>query len=159
MFKSTFVLLALGAVIANAAAPKTERAVLRAPSERKPAPAFRLIDASGKAVRLSDYRGKPVLLDFWATSCGGVAGVSMDILYEDLKGPAEAWSKVRPFIQEHKVNYPILMGDDQVTKSYAIEALPATYLLDKHGRVAATYVGVVDKEDVERNVKGLLSER
>ncbi|HME07990.1 MAG TPA: hypothetical protein VKG25_13120 [Bryobacteraceae bacterium] len=83
----------------------------------------------------------------------------MDILYEDLKGPDEAWSRVRPFIQEHKVNYPILMGDDQVTKSYAIEALPVTHLLDKHGRVAATYAGVADKEDVERNVKALLMER
>ena len=45
----------------------------------------------------------------------------MDILYEDLKGPAEAWSLVNPFVEAHKVDYPILMGDDGITKRYSIK--------------------------------------
>ena len=87
-----------------------------------------------------------------------MVGLSMDILYEDLKGPAEAWSLVNPFVQSHKVNYPILMGDDGITKRYAVEALPVTYLIDKRGKIAATYVGVVDRANIEQNIKALLAE-
>ena len=79
-----------------------------------------------------------------------VVGVSMDILYEELKDAKEGWSRVMPFVQRHKINYPILMGDDRVAKAYDMNALPATYLIDRTGRIAATYVGLVDKSDVGR---------
>src|ERR1044071_5462300 len=147
---------------------------------RNPAPDFVWRNASGKPVPLSDFNGKPLLLDLWATKCGGcvkeipsfieihhayagkglaVVGISMDILYEDLKGPAEAWSLVKPFVEAHKVDYPILMGDDGIVKRYSVEALPVTYLIDRRGRIAAKYVGVVDRTNVEANVKMLLAER
>jgi peroxiredoxin len=87
-----------------------------------------------------------------------VIGVSVDISYEDLKNSNEAWSRVEPFVEAHKVNYPILMGDDQVTKRYDIQALPLTYLIDKRGRIAASYAGVVDKDDVESNIQAILKE-
>jgi peroxiredoxin len=156
------------------------RAELTAISSRKPAPAFRLANASQNVIPLSRYQGRVVLLDFWATECGGckveipwfmefekaykskrfeVVGVSMDIPYESLKGPAEAWKLVTPFVQTHHVNYSILMGDDDVTKAYAIKALPVTYLLDRKGRIAAEYPGLVDKDDVERNIRILVDER
>jgi hypothetical protein len=82
----------------------------------------------------------------------------MDILYEDLKGPAEAWILVKPFVAGHHIEYPILMGDDGFTKSYSVTALPVTYLIDQRGRIAATYTGVVDRLDLEKNVKALLDE-
>lgn len=85
-------------------------------------------------------------------------GVSMDILYEDLKGPAEAWALVKPFVAEHRVNYLILMGDDPFTKSYSVTALPITYLIDRHGRIAATYSGVVNRANIEKNIQSLLAE-
>ena len=128
-------------------------------------------------MRLADFHGKVVLLNFWATECGGcreeipyftefeqayknkglaVVGVSIDILYENLKNSNEAWSRVKPFVQTHNVNYPILMGDDQVTKIYDIQALPVTYLIDKKGRIAATYAGLVDKNDVATNIEIML---
>ena len=151
------------------------------PVVRKQAPDFALLDAEGKLVALSSFRGKPVLLDLWATKCGGcvkeipyfidihraygrkrlaVIGVSMDILYEDLKGgPAEAWRLVKPFIAGHNVTYPILMSDDRFTTSYSVTTLPVTYLIDKHGRIAATYTGVVDRADIEKNIKSLIGER
>ena len=149
-------------------------------SARKPAPNFVLRDTDGKPVSLSRFKGKPVLLDLWATKCGGcvkeipsfieihhayrnrglaVVGISMDILYEDLKGPAEAWSLVNPFVEAHKVDYPILMGDDGITKRYSVNALPVTYLIDRRGRIAATYVGVVDRANIEANIQTLLAER
>jgi cytochrome c biogenesis protein CcmG/thiol:disulfide interchange protein DsbE len=156
------------------------RAALAPQEARKPAPDFVLLNAAGKTVALSSFKGKPLLLDLWATDCGGcvkeipsfidihhafgsqglaVVGISMDILYEDLKGPAEAWRLVNPFVEAHKVDYPILMGDDGITKRYSVEVLPVTYLIDRRGRIAATYIGVVDKSNVEANVKALLAER
>jgi peroxiredoxin len=173
------VMLAISALLVGAAEQKTVRAVLQRPAERKMAPAFRLSSASGKIAGPSNYRGKVVLLDFWATECGGckaeipyfmefedtykskglaVVGVSLDIMYENLKDADEGWSRVKPFVRDHKVNYPILMGDDPVSKLYDIQAMPATWLIDKRGRVAAIYVGIVDKNDVESNIKTLLRE-
>jgi hypothetical protein len=84
--------------------------------------------------------------------------VSEDILYEDLKGPDEAWRRVNPFVRDHKIPYAVLMGDDQVTAVYGIKALPLTYLLDTRGRIAATYAGVVDRPNLEANLNLLLSE-
>jgi peroxiredoxin len=178
----TIALLILGAAHRplHAAEPSGVRAAIKAVGQRKPAPAFRLADASNRVVPLSRYRGNVVLLDFWATECGGckveipwfmefkriyqsrrfeVVGVSMDVPYESLKDAAEGWKRVRPFVRSHQVNYPILMGDDNVTKTYGITALPVTYLLDRSGRIAAEYPGLVDREDIVRNIKTLLNER
>ena len=156
------------------------RVVVEPQSARKPAPNFVLLDATGKSVPLSSFKSKPLLLDFWATKCGGcikeipsfieihhayakkglaVVGVSMDILYEDLKGPAEAWSLVNPFVETNKVDYPILMGDEGITNRYSVNALPVTYLIDRYGRIAATYAGIVDRANIEANIKTLLAER
>ena len=172
-------IFACSSVVARAGEQPGIRATLQPASDRKAAPEFRLLDASGKTVSLSNYAGKVVLLDFWATECGGckveipwfvelhrrqrahglaVVGVSMDILYEDLKSAAEGWDRVNPFVRTHGVRYPILMGDDEVTRAFDIRALPATYLIDRKGRVAATYVGLVDKNDVSANVDALLRE-
>ncbi len=161
-------------------AQQDKHASLLPPASRKSAPAFDLMTQDGKKTRLSDHRGKVVLLNFWATECGGcvleipsfielekaykgrgfnAVGVSMDISYEGLKDANEAWGRVRPFIAKKGINYPIAMGDDAISKAYLINAYPATYLIDKSGRIAVSYVGVVvDKDNVEANIKGLLSE-
>jgi peroxiredoxin len=150
-------------------------------ANRKPAPAFQLVTEAGTKMRISDYRGRVVLLNFWATECGGcvleipsfieiekaykdkgfaAVGVSMDILYESLKDANEAWGRVRPFMAKHGVNYTIAMGDDAISKTYALNAFPATYLIDKSGRIAVAYVGVVvNKDNVTTNIKSLLSEQ
>ena len=131
-------------------AQRDVHASLIALADRKPAPAFRLIAETGRTTRLSDYRGKVVLLNFWATDCGGcvleipsimdieaadkkkaftVAGVSMDIPYENLKDAKEAWGKVRPFIAKNKINYPILMGNESLFKEFGLTELPDTLLV------------------------------
>lgn len=151
------------------------RALIRAATDRVAAPAFSLANASGNVVRLSDFRGRPVVLNFWATTCGGcrvelptfvqvsqkykgvtVVGVSMDIMYEDLKSSTEGWARVSPFVASQGMRYPILLDDGSMEKSFEVTALPATYLIDKHGRVAATYIGVVDGGDLPRS-KGFWS--
>ena len=83
----------------------------------------------------------------------------MDISYEGHKGADEAWSSVRPFTKNYGVNYTIAMGDDETLKAYALSALPDTFLIDKSGRIAVAYVGVViNKDNVEANIKSLLAE-
>ena len=147
---------------------------------RKPAPDFQLVTADGKKVRLADYRGKVVLVNFWATACGGcvleipsfveiektykdaafwAVGGSMDRSYEGEKSADEAWSSVRPFMKKYGINYTIAMGDDETLGAYALKSLPDTFLIDKSGRIAVAYMGVViDKNNVAANIKSLLSE-
>jgi peroxiredoxin len=147
---------------------------------RVAAPDFNLVDATGKPVALSTYKGTVVLLNFWATACGGcvleipyfvalqselkgkgftVVGISMDMSYEKLKSADDAWGSVRPFVAQHKMDYPILMGDSSLLEAYKLNFLPMTYLIDRSGKTAAVYGGVVSKDDVEANLKTLLAER
>jgi peroxiredoxin len=179
---ASFVIVFVGmCIIPTLFGQQDVHAPLIPPTNRQPAPAFELVSKDGTKMKISDYRGKVVLLNFWATDCGGcvleipsfielektykdkgftAVGVSMDISYEHLKGANEAWGRVRPFMAEHGINYPIAMGDDAISKAYALKAFPATYLIDKSGKIAAAYVGVViNKDNVATNIKGLLSER
>jgi peroxiredoxin len=156
------------------------RATVVPQASRQVAPALQLADSSGTNKQVTDYRGKVVLLNFWATECGGckveipwltelesahesdsftVVGVSLDTSYEGSKSADEAWSKVKPFILTHKLNYPVLMGDATLIASYKLGAVPATYLIDKQGRIAATYSGVIDRSDVDSNINKLLAEQ
>ncbi len=139
-------------------------------SDRKPAPEFSLKDADGRTVKLSDYRGKVVLLNFWATWCGpckfeipwfkefeqknkdrglAVLGVAMD---------EEGWDVVKPFLSSLQVNYRILLGNEQVSQLYGgVESLPTTFLIDREGRIASVHVGLVSKSDYEHEIEQLLS--
>jgi peroxiredoxin len=156
----------------EAAGQPRVRAVLQPATVRKPAPNFALSDASGATIKLTDYRGKIVLLDFWATWCGGckeeipwfsefqrtyggkdfaVVGVSLD---------DGGWNVVKPFLARANIPYRILLGDNPTAQKYGIQSMPDTFLIDKKGRVAAAYTaGVVDKADVEANIKAILSQQ
>ena len=122
---------------------------------RKPAPTFQLVTDAGTKLRISDYRGRVVLLNFWATDCGGCVleipsfielekahkdkgfaaiGVSMDISYEDLKDANEAWSGVRPFMAKHGVNYTIAMTQRTMLRS-TVTASPCHNLHKRSGAV------------------------
>jgi peroxiredoxin len=159
---------------------KTVQAPLQAVADRKDAPAFSLTDASGHARHLADYRGTPVVINLWATDCGGcraelpsfvtlsqrykgrgvtVVGVSMDVMYEDLKSAAEGWARVTPFAAAHGLTYPIVLDDGSVERDFKVTALPATYLIDRSGRIAAAYIGIVDADNLEANLKTVLAER
>jgi len=137
--------------------------------ERREAPDFSLKDADGKTVRLSDYRGKVVVLDFWATWCGPckieipwfvdfqrknkdkgfeVIGVAMD---------DDGWDAVRPFASQMGINYRLVLGNDDTAQKFGgVEALPTTFLIDRDGRIAAVHVGLVSRGDFQNGIDELL---
>jgi len=139
--------------------------------DRKPAPEFALKDADGKTVHLEDYKGKVVLLDFFATWCGpckieipwfiemernnkdkgfSVLGVSMD---------DEGWEVVKPFLADLKVNYRVVIGNDSTAQLYGgVDALPTTFLIDRNGRIAAVHIGLTGKKAFEDGIEQLLQD-
>ncbi len=143
-----------------------------APETRRQAPDFTLTDSKGGRFQLSAQRGKVVLVDFWATWCTGckqeipwfvefhakyqakgleAVGIAMD---------EEGWDKVRPYLTEHPIRYPVVVGDLTLLKTFGLDpSLPITLLVDRHGRIAETHVGVVDKSFWEQRLRQLLAER
>jgi peroxiredoxin len=147
----------------------TVKAAVKAEKERKPAPDFALKDVTGKMVKMSDYRGKVVLLNFWATWCGpckieipwfmdfeqtykdknfAVLGVSLD---------EDGWDAVKPYIEQKKINYRVVIGTEQVAELYgSVDSLPTTFMIDREGRVAAIHIGLVSKSDYQHDIQELL---
>ena len=133
------------------------------------APDFILKDASGTDFRLSDYRGRVVLLNFWATWCApckaeipwfeefqkayasrglAVIGISMD---------EDGWKVVQPYKEATRINYRIAIGDDALTQKYGgVTSLPETFLIDRDGRIAGRHIGIVGKSDYESEIVQLL---
>jgi cytochrome c biogenesis protein CcmG/thiol:disulfide interchange protein DsbE len=134
-----------------------------------PAPAFTLQDTNGKTVNLSDYKGKVVILDFWATWCPpcraeipnfvelqkeygkqglAVIGVSLD------EGGVPG---VAAFAKAQGINYPIVMGNQDVAAAYGgIEAIPTTFVIDAKGNIVAQHQGYTEKSEFEAEIKKLL---
>jgi len=160
-------------ILAAAACSPTQSGAARKVKQqggRKLAPDFALKDVNGATVRLSDYRGKVVLLNFWATWCGpckieipwfiefeqkhkdrgfAVLGISMD---------DGGWEVVRPFLARMNVNYRTLMGDETVAELYGgVASLPTSFLIDREGRIASAHLGLVSKSVYENEIEQLLA--
>lgn len=138
----------------------------------QPAPDFVLTDLNGKNGKLSDYHGKVIILDFWATWCGPcrkliphfidlyekyedsgfeVIGIAMD------RGGARA---VKPFVEKHKIKYTNFIGNSNVVRKFGgIQGIPTTFVITKEGRIYKKYVGVPPNPRTvfETDIQSLLS--
>jgi peroxiredoxin len=144
----------------------------RPAEKRKPAPDFQLKDANGQLFHLADYKGKVVLLNFWATWCGpckieipwfaefereykdrgfAVIGIAMD---------DEGWPVVKPYVDRRQMNYRVAVGSPEIEQLYGggegIESLPTTFVIDRQGKVADVHIGLIGKSDYKDEIEELL---
>ncbi len=133
---------------------------------------FRAPGLDGKQIDLSDYRGHPVIVDFWATWCGPcrrqipelvalykkynksrglmIIGVSCDLIQGD------GVRAVAPFVEEFQINYPIALADEQLVDSMGVEAIPTTLFLGPDGRLVSRIVGAGRAGEITASAKQLL---
>lgn len=129
-------------------------------------PDFSLKDLDGKTVKLSDYRGKMVFLNFWATWCPYCIKEMPELEeanQEFLKGSdaviltvdtAEKPDVVRKFVSQKKINLPVLLDTDgKVTEKYNIEGFPTTVIINKDGTLNGRIVGATNKETLLKKLK------
>lgn len=145
----------------------------------KPAPAFALEDLSGKKVTLASYRGKAVLINFWATWCAPckietpwivdlrnqyvsqgfeVLGVSTDDLdRDDAKRLSTEKQEIAKAVDRMHMPYPILLAGDTLDHSYSgLDVLPMSFFVNRRGTIVAVQAGLTSKDDIEENIKKVL---
>jgi thiol-disulfide isomerase/thioredoxin len=149
----------------------------------KPAPAFVLEDLNGKKVSLESYKGKAVLINFWATWCGpckietpwlielrnkyagqgfeilGISTEGDDLAKDDKAGWAKDKAAIAKFVAQEKVPYPILVDGDSLSQEYGgLDAMPTSFFVDRNGTVVAAEMGLTSESDIESNIKKALAD-
>jgi len=147
-------------------------AVAAVASKGRNAPDFVLTDLQGRPVKLSDLRGKAVVLNFWATWCAPckaeiplfvelqrrygaqglqIVGVNMDDGDQN---------DVQKFATENRINYPILFGQDKVAQQYGgIDFLPTTFYIDRNGVVMERVFGQAERAEIEQTVRRAIASK
>ena len=159
----------LGAAALLALCVATVPTVHASPVPPVPAPAWKLKDPDGKVVTSELFKGKVVVLDFWATWCppcrAEIPGyVLLQKKYEadglvfvgislDTEGPAV----VKKFMKDYGINYPIVMADDEILGAFApIQGYPTTFIIDREGRVRNKKLGREPTAEFEREILAIL---
>jgi peroxiredoxin len=129
---------------------------------------FTLTDMNGKSVNLADYKGRPVLINFWATWCPPCkqeipAFIELQDKYRDqgfvvlgvsTDDPVDA---LKQFAAEYKMNYPVLQGTEELMDEYGpIWAIPVSIFVKRDGTICKKHMGPASKEDFEKDIKALL---
>lgn len=147
----------------------------------KPAPAFALEGLDGSKVSLSSYKGKAVLINFWATWCAPckietpwlvelrnqyagqgfeILGLSTDdIDRDDPKKLAADKQDIAKFVDRMHMPYPVLLAGDTLDHPYGgLDVLPMSFFVDRKGKVVAIQIGLTSKDDIEGNIKKALEQ-
>lgn len=141
-----------------------------AQKELKVAPDFELKSTEDKVVKLSDFKGKVVIIDFWATWCPpcrrgipdlvaiknefGKKGVEVIGISVDAQNTI---NEVKPFMKEYKINYPVAYADRKVVSAYGgISSIPTSFIIDQKGNIIANFVGLYPKETYVNAINKLL---
>jgi len=138
------------------------------PGPGEPAPEFRVAKLDGEVVESGDYRGRVILLDFWATWCVGCIGATprMNRLHADY-GPRgfavvsmnqepDDLTRVREVVRERDIRYPVLVDPGRVAADYGIGSLPTVVLVDVDGTIRAVHSGPVAESRLRREIEALL---
>jgi len=133
------------------------------------APDFALKSIDGKTIKLSDYKGKVVIIDFWATWCPpcrkGIPDLisiqndhKKNVVIIGISLDAEKTIKDVPgFVKNYGINYPIVYGDEKVVAAYGgIQSIPTAFVIDRKGNVVDRHIGLVSKETYTNKIKELL---
>ncbi|HEY6011119.1 MAG TPA: TlpA disulfide reductase family protein [Nitrospirota bacterium] len=129
---------------------------------------FTLEDINGHPVSLSDYKGKVVVLEFWATWCppcrASVPGlIKLNTAYKD-KGlvvlavsmDEGGWDDVKSFVRQNGINYSVLKGTEDVAVQYQVRTIPMLLVLNKEGKISKQYLGFGNDEELEKDIKAYL---
>lgn len=158
-------ILTTGLLITGCPSPSKPESLAPAPRVGKLAPDFQLPNLEGQSISLSNFRGKPVFVNFWATWCPSCVSEMPYIqeIYEEWshKGLVvlainigESSSQVEKFMQSHNLSFPVLLDIKRdVARRYNIRGIPTTFFIDKDGIIQAMKIGVFqDKEEIERSL-------
>jgi thiol-disulfide isomerase/thioredoxin len=147
----------------------------------KPAPDFVLEDLGGRTIPLSSFKGKPLLINFWATWCGpckietpwlvelqneygpkgfeivGISTEGDDLQPGDKEGLARDKAAIARFVKEEHMQYPVLINGDSLASEYGgLDAMPTSVYVNPDGKVVAVQLGITSKEDMEANIQKTL---
>ncbi|MRR54573.1 MAG: TlpA family protein disulfide reductase [Deltaproteobacteria bacterium] len=144
------------------------------PQKGSPAPAIKVVTTSGQKVTLANYRGYVLVMEFFATWCDGcrdslphlirlnktygkqglqILGLNPGVGGDDLP-------RVRKFIREERINFPVALVDDDILINYSVQPIPAIFIIDKKGVLVEKYVGFSPaiEASMEKTIKTLLAQ-
>lgn len=138
-------------------------------AQKQKAPNFSLKSSNGTLYELRKFKGKVVIVNFWATWCGPCIREIPDFIeaYKKYKSKGlviigisvdqDGWNQVTPFVAQNKINYPVVLGNEQVVQKYGgVNAIPTTFIVDKSGNIVDQHTGIMSFKQLEAKLKNLL---